>query len=51
MRVAGIVGKQRRRFRRTTDSRHAFAIAPNRLGRDFTAAVSTIIRNSPVFDM
>lgn len=38
MRVAGIVGKQRRRFRRSSDERHAFAIAPNRLGRDFTAA-------------
>ena len=38
MRTAGIIGKQRRRFRRTTDSRHAFAIAPNRLERDFTVA-------------
>ena len=28
----------RRRFRRTTDSRHAFPVAPNLLGRDFTAA-------------
>jgi putative transposase len=37
MRAAGVMGKQRRRFRRTTESRHAFAIAPNRLGRDFTA--------------
>jgi transposase InsO family protein len=38
MRSEGIVARQRRRFRRTTDSRHAFAIAPNRLGRDFTAS-------------
>jgi len=38
MRAAGIRAKQARRFRTTTDSRHAFAIAPNRLGRDFTAA-------------
>jgi len=37
MRTAGIRGKQRRRVRRTTDSRHPFAIAPNRLARDFTA--------------
>jgi transposase InsO family protein len=38
MRVAGLAGKRRRRVRRTTDSRHLFAIAPNRLGRDFAAA-------------
>jgi putative transposase len=38
MRTVGIRGKQRRRFRATTDSRHRFAIAPNRLARDFTAA-------------
>jgi len=37
MRLAGIRGKQRRRWRVTTDSRHAFAVAPNRLDRDFTA--------------
>ena len=29
--------RRRRRFRSTTDSRHAHPIAPNRLGRDFTA--------------
>lgn len=38
MREEGIVAKQRRRFRSTTDSRHAFAVAPNRLGRDFSAS-------------
>ena len=38
MRAAGIQAKQTRRFRVTTDSRHAFAIAPNRLGRAFTVA-------------
>ncbi len=38
MRVHGIRGKQARRFQVTTDSRHRFAIAPNRLDRDFTAA-------------
>jgi transposase InsO family protein len=38
MRAVGLHAKQRRRFRATTDSRHAFAIAPNRLGRDFAVA-------------
>jgi len=37
MRAHGIRAKQARRFRVTTDSRHGFAIAPNRLGRAFTA--------------
>ncbi len=31
-------GRPKRRFRRTTDSAHAFPVAPNLLGRDFTAA-------------
>jgi len=38
MRAHGIRAKQARRFRVTTDSAHGFAVAPNRLGRDFTAA-------------
>ena len=38
MRAHGIRAKQARRWRVTTDSRHGFAIAPNRLGRAFTAA-------------
>lgn len=38
MRAHGIRAKQARRFRVTTDSRHGFALAPNRLGRAFTAA-------------
>lgn len=37
MRAHGIRAKQARRFRVTTDSRHGFAVAPNRLGRAFTA--------------
>ena len=37
MRAHGIRAKQARRFRVTTDSRHGFAIAPNHLGRAFTA--------------
>lgn len=38
MRGMGLAGRRRRRFRRTTDSRHAFPIAPNLLARNFTAA-------------
>jgi len=38
MRAHGIRAKQARRFRVTTDSRHGFALAPNRLDRTFTAA-------------
>ena len=30
--------RRKRRFRRTTDSAHAFPVAPNLLGRDFTAS-------------
>ena len=37
MRREGIVGRIRRRFRRTTDSKHAHPIAPNHLHRDFVA--------------
>ena len=37
MRAYAIRAKQARRYRVTTDSRHGFAIAPNRLGRAFTA--------------
>ena len=38
MRDHGIRAKQARRFRVTTDSAHGCAVAPNLLGRDFTAA-------------
>jgi putative transposase len=38
MRAMGLSAGRKRRFRRTTDSGHAFPIAPNLLGRDFTAA-------------
>ena len=37
MKRAGIAGRKRRRFQATTDSNHAFPIAPNVLKRDFTA--------------
>ena len=35
MRENGLQGRQKRRFRRTTDSKHADPIAPNILQRDF----------------
>jgi transposase InsO family protein len=37
MRGMGLAARRRRRFRRTTDSSHAFPIAPNLLARNFTA--------------
>lgn len=37
MRVAGLQPKRKRRFQVTTESRHERPIAPNLLGRDFTA--------------
>lgn len=37
MKEAGLAGRMRRRFRKTTDSNHAFPIAPNVLERDFSA--------------
>ena len=38
MRENGMRARQRRRFKRTTDSLHAFPVAPNLLEQDFTAA-------------
>jgi transposase InsO family protein len=38
MRENGLRARQPRRFRRKTDSQHAFPVAPNRLDQDFTAA-------------
>jgi len=38
MQAAGIRGKTRRRFTRTTDSNHALPVAPNILARDFHAS-------------
>ncbi len=37
MREHRLVARVRRRFRTTTDSKHAFPVAPNLLARDFTA--------------
>lgn len=37
VRGMGLAARRKRRFRRTTDSRHGFPIAPNLLARDFTA--------------
>lgn len=33
----GLRARQKRRFKRTTDSHHTFPVAPNLLGQDFTA--------------
>jgi transposase InsO family protein len=43
MREGGVAGRMRRRFRATTDSDHAFPIAPNVLARDFTAAAPNAV--------
>ena len=37
MRDNGLRARQRRRFKRTTDSHHAWPVAPNLLDQDFTA--------------
>ena len=37
MRENGLVARQTRRFKRTTDSEHAWPVAPNLLEQDFTA--------------
>lgn len=36
MREKGLVGRQKRRFKATTDSGHDFPVAPNLVNRDFT---------------
>ena len=38
MRENGMQARQKRRFKRTTDSLHAFPVAPNLLDQDFTAS-------------
>ena len=40
MRENGMKARQKRRFKRTTDSLHAFPVAPNLLDQDFTLTVS-----------
>lgn len=37
MRENGLVARQKRRFKRTTDSEHAWPIAPNLIAQDFSA--------------
>jgi putative transposase len=37
MRENGLRARQKRRFKRTTDSHHAWPVAPNLLDQDFTA--------------
>lgn len=38
MRKMGIASKVRRRFKATTNSKHSYPVAPNRLNRNFTAS-------------
>lgn len=38
MRLRGLAARRRRRFRKTTDSQHAFPVAPNVLARQFDRA-------------
>ena len=38
MRKTGLIGREKRRFRRTTDSNHTSPIAPNLVARDFEPA-------------
>jgi len=42
MRQRGLAGRRRRRFRTTTDSRHAFPVAPNVLARQFAPAAPDV---------
>ncbi len=53
MRDMGLSARRRRRFRRTTDSAHAYPMAPNLLGRDFTAfcSASLMQRQYPPIEM
>lgn len=37
MRENGLYARQKRRFKRTTDSQHAFPVAPNIIDQDFAA--------------
>jgi putative transposase len=37
MRENGLKARQKRRFKRTTDSHHAFPVAPNLLDQEFSA--------------
>lgn len=42
MRVDGLKGRSKRRFRRTTDSNHAMPIAPNVLSRNFETSAPNV---------
>jgi transposase InsO family protein len=56
MRECGLVARRRRRFRATTDSKHAFPVAANVLMRDFevsapnTAWVTDIERHEALIN-
>ena len=42
MRENGLKARQKRRFKRTTDSQHAFPVAPNLLDQDFKAHLTRL---------
>jgi transposase InsO family protein len=48
MRTAGVQAKRRRRFRLTTDSRHAHPVAPNVLARQFAVATANRVWASDI---
>ena len=51
MRENGLVARQRRRFKRTTDSEHAWPIAPNLIDQDFRAQSTDQKRGAPSRDI
>jgi putative transposase len=48
MRRNGLEARRKRRFRGTTDSRHANPVAPNILGRMFGPAAPNLVRATDV---
>ena len=47
MRENGLRARQKRRFKRTTDSEHAWPIAPNIIDQDFTVTVNRRANGTP----
>ncbi|RGP35387.1 hypothetical protein D1012_20075 [Pseudotabrizicola alkalilacus] len=45
MRENQLIARQKRRFKRTTDSEHAWPVAPNLVAQDFTADGPDVCRN------
>jgi putative transposase len=47
MRENGLNARQKRRFKRTTDSHHAFPVAPNLIDQDFSAGRTQAVVATP----